>query len=87
MVGIFDACTDDLGELAEEMGEGGGELVTTDEPAVDAEPLFDTIVMEDGESYGRLADPASTNQSEWSEAFSQTDKPLDQLVSSKEVPR
>jgi len=69
------------------MRERGGELVTTDEPAVVAETLFDAIVVEDGESDGRLADSANTNESEGNEVFCQTGELLDQLVSSKEVPR
>ena len=71
----------------EKMSEGGGELVTADEPAVDAESLLDVIIVEDGESDGRLSDSANTNESEWSGVFCQTDKIPDQLVSSKEVPR
>ena len=65
------------------MSERGGELVTANEPTVVTETLFDAIVVEDGESDGRLANSASTNESEWSEVFRQTDELLDQLVSSK----
>ena len=69
------------------MSERGGELVTANEPAVVAETLLDAVVVEDGEGDGRLADSASTNESEWSEVFCQADELLDQLVSSKEVSR
>ena len=69
------------------MRERSGELVAADESAVVAEALFDTIVVEDGESDGRLADSASTNESERSEVFRQTGELPDQLVSSEEVPR
>jgi len=31
--------------------------------------LFDAIVVEEGESDGRLANSANTDESEWSEAF------------------
>ena len=65
------------------MRERSGELVAADEPAVVAEALFDTIVVEDGESDGRLADSTRTNESEWSQVFCQTDEIPDQLVSSK----
>ena len=33
----------------EKIGVGCGELVTADEPAVVAKPLFDAVVMEDGQ--------------------------------------
>ena len=46
------------------MSERGGELVATDEPAVVAESLLDATVVEDGQSDGRLADSADTNEGE-----------------------
>jgi len=49
--------------------------------------LFDAIVVENCESDRRLADSANANESEWGEVLPQTDELLDQLVSSKEVPR
>jgi len=69
------------------MSKRGGELVTADEPAVDAKSLLDAIVVEDNESDGRLADSASTNEGKGSEASRKADELLGQLVSSKEVPR
>ena len=69
------------------MSEGGGELVAADEPAVDAKSSLDTIVVEDGESEGRLADSAGTNEGKWSEVFRQADELLGQFVSPKKVPR
>jgi len=44
----FWPCTDDTGEPAEEMGERGGKLVATNEPAVVTKTLLDAIVVEDG---------------------------------------
>jgi hypothetical protein len=67
--------------------ERGRGLVTADEPTVVAKPSFDAIVVEDGESDGRLATPASTNQSNRRERFRESDSLLDQLVASKEDPR
>ena len=69
------------------MSEGGGELVTSNEPAVFTESLLDKIVVEDSKRDGRLANSASTNESEWGVVFCQTDNLLDQLVSSKKGPR
>ena len=51
------------------MVERGGELVAANEPAVDAETLFDAIVMEDSQSDGGLADSANTNESERGEVL------------------
>jgi len=68
------------------MSERGGELVAADEPAVDTKPLLDAIVVEDGESEGRLSDSANADKSKWSEVFCQADELLDQLVSSEEIP-
>ena len=52
-----------------------------------AKPLLDPIVVEDGESDGRLADPAWTNQSNWSGALSEVNYLLDQFVATKDGPR
>jgi len=46
------------------MSTGPGELVTTDEATVVTESLFDALVMEDGQSDGRLADSTGTNESD-----------------------
>jgi len=69
------------------MSERGREFVAADEPAVVAETLLDSIVMEDGQGDGRLADSAGTNEGEWGEIFYQADDLLDQLVASEEGPR
>ena len=69
------------------MSERGGELVAANEPAVVAKTLLDAIVMEDGQGNGCLADSTSTDESKWSEGFSQADYLLDQVVSSKKRPR
>ena len=39
----------------------GGEPITTDEPTVVAKPLFDAVVVEDGQDGGCLANSASAN--------------------------
>ena len=69
------------------MSERGRELVAADEPTVVAKTLFDAIVVEDGESDGRLANSTNPDESEWSKLFCQTDELPDQLISSKEFPR
>jgi len=69
------------------MSKRGGELVASDEPPVVAETLLDGIVMEDGESDGRLANSASTYESKRREVVCQSNDLLGRLVSSKEVPR
>ena len=63
------------------------ELVTTYEPTVVTKSLFNAVVVKDGQSDGRLADPAGTNKSNWSQVFCEANDLLDQLVASKEVPR
>jgi len=50
---------------------------SADEPTVGAKPLFDVIVVEDGQSGGRLANPASANQSGWCETFCEANDLLD----------
>ena len=59
------------------------ELVAADKLTVLAEPLLDTIVVEDGERDGRLADPANANESDWSEISCQSNDILDQFVTSE----
>ena len=63
------------------------ELIASDESTIRSEPSLDAIVMEDGESDGRLADPASTNESYRGQVFCQIDNLLDQPVASEEDPR
>ena len=61
---IIDARASGLGEPVEEMVERRWEFVTSDEPTILPEPLLGAIVMEDSQSDERLADPASTDQSD-----------------------
>ena len=68
------------------MGEGRGELIAADEPAVVTKPLLDPIVVENSQGDGRLAYPTSPDESGWSEVLSKTDYLLDQLVATKEGP-
>ena len=66
---------------------GGRELVATDESTLVTEPLPDTIVMEDGESDGCFSNPPWTDESDWSEVFSEIDDLIDQLGTSEAGPR
>ena len=66
---------------------GGRELVAADESTLVTEPLPDTIVMEDGESDGSFSDPPWTNESNWSEVFSEINDFFDQLGTSEAGPR
>ena len=62
------------------------ELVATDEPAVLAEPLFDTIVVEDSQNDGCLPDPPCADESDGCEGFGEANDLLDQLVASETGP-
>ena len=68
------------------MGEGGRELVASDEPTIIAETPLDAIVVKDCESDGCLADPSWTDQSDWGQVFSETDDLLNQFVTSTTDP-
>ena len=87
VLGVFDARAGDLGEPTEKVSESSWELVTSNEPAILAEPLLDAIMMEDSQGDGRLADSAGTNQSDRSEVFGKPKDPFDQLVTSETSPR
>ena len=65
---------------------GCGELVTANKPTVATKPLFDPIVVEDGQDDGRLSNSASANQGDWCEVLGETNDLLDQLVTPKEDP-
>ena len=80
---MFDSCTDDLRESAEEVGARCRELVATDETTLVSEPLPDTIVVKDSEGDGRFSDSPCTDESHWSEGFCETDNLLDQFVTSE----
>ena len=58
-------------------------MIATDEPTVDTEPLFDTMVIEGTQSDGRLPDPASTDESDGCQALGL----LDQFVTAETDPR
>jgi hypothetical protein len=51
------------------VGTGGWELVATDEPAVVAKPLLDSIVVENGQGDGGFPDPAGADESDWTKVF------------------
>ena len=65
----------------------GRELVTTDEATVVAKPLLDPIMVKNGQGDRRLADSASTDESDWNKVLSKIDYLLDQLATSEEGPR
>jgi hypothetical protein len=69
------------------MSGGSGKLVAANESAVGAKPFLDPIVVEDGESNRRLANPPCTNKSGGFEVFSEFDDFFNQLVTSETVPR
>ena len=69
VLGVLNPCTNDLGESGEEMRARCRELIATDEPTVIAKPLFDPVVMEDGESNGCFPDPPRANESDRFEVF------------------
>jgi len=50
-------------------------------------PLFDSIVVENIQSDGGLANSTSTNEGDWNEVLGKIDYLLDQLVASEEGPR
>ena len=68
------------------MGTRGGEFVATDEPAVVAKPLLDSIVVENRQRNGGLSNPPGADESDWTEVFSKVDYLLDQFIASKERP-
>ena len=55
------------------MSTGGRELVATDEPTVLAKPLLDSIVVENGQGDGGLANPTGADESDWVKVFSEID--------------
>jgi hypothetical protein len=69
------------------MSDRSWELVTSDEPTILAKPLLDAMVMKNGQSDGCLAHSASSDESDWSQVFGETDDPLDQLAASETGPR
>jgi len=71
----------------EEISARGGELVATDEPTIVTKLLFDPIIVEDGQSGGRLANSTRADQSDWGEVFCETNDLFDQVVTSEEDPR
>ena len=72
--------------MTEEIGTRRGELVTSDESSVLAEPFLDAVVMEDGKGYGCLADPSGSYKSNGRQGFCEVDDLFDKLVASKTGP-
>ena len=69
------------------MGARSWELITTDESTVVAEPLLDAIMVEDRQGNGCFPDSPCTDESDWSEIFSEAKDLLDQFVPSEAGPR
>ena len=61
ILGVFDACTDNLGELMEKVRARGREFIATNEPSIITKPLLDPIVVEDSQDSRCLADASSTD--------------------------
>ena len=71
--GVFDAGANGFREVVEKLGPRGLKLVAADKPPVLVESLLDATVMEDAQGDGCLANATCTDESDWSEAFSETD--------------
>jgi len=69
------------------MSARGRELVTPNESTVMTKPLFDPVVVENGQCDRGLADSTSTDESDWGGLLSKIDYLLDQLIASEEGPR
>ena len=59
------------------MSTGGGEFVTTNEPAVVAEPLLDSTVVERGQGDRGLPNTAGADESDWPKVFCEINCLLD----------
>ena len=59
--GVFDAGTNGLGEVVEEISTRRLELVAVDKPPVVLELFLDAITVEDTQGDGCLADPTCTD--------------------------
>jgi len=60
-----------------------GELVATDESTVVVKPFLDTMVVEDSQGDRCFPKSTWTNESDRCTVFSETDDPLNQLVTSE----
>ena len=85
--GVFDTGTNRLREAVEEICPRRLELVAADKPPVLVEPFLDATVVEDAQGNGCLANTTCTDESDWGEAFSETDNLLSQLIPPEEGPR
>ena len=68
------------------MGARSWELITPDEPTVVTEPLFDAVVVEDGEGNRRFPNPSCTDKGDWNEGFCEASNLLDQFIPPKARP-
>ena len=59
------------------MGPGGWELVAADEPAIVAEPLLDSIMVENGQGDGSLPNSPDADESDRTKVFGEIDCLLD----------
>ena len=69
------------------MGARCGKLIATDKSSVGAKSLFDPIVVEDGEGNGCFPDSPCTDESNRFEVIGECNDLLNQVVTSKTVPR
>ena len=65
------------------MRERGGELVAANKSTVIPKPFLDSVIVEDAQCDGRLANPTSAYESNSIEVFGETDKLLDEVASSE----
>ena len=59
------------------MDRRGRELVAPDESTFVAKSFLDPIVMKNGQDDTGLPNPSNTDESDWTEAFSEMNNPLD----------
>ena len=77
ILGVFDPCTNGLGESGEEVGARSRELIATDESPVIAKFVLDAIMVENSERDGCFPNPPRTDESNGFQVFSKSDNLLD----------
>ena len=84
--GVFDPCTDDLGNPGKEMCARSWKLIATDESTVLAKSFLDPMVVEDSESDRCFPNPPRTDESDGFEVLGKSDDVPNQLIASKAGP-
>ena len=87
VLGVFDPCTDDLGESGEEMRARSGKLIAADESTVLAESFLNPTVVENSEGNGCFPDPARADESDGFEVPSSSDDFFNQITPPKTAPQ